>query len=280
MNDIQTVSIRDIGFSRACTVFTACLFVKYVGFLIEEHFARLFDHCRRANIPTEELPSSIEIAEMIKREIYKSGHEDKASMVRIYVVRGESADARTPCEKPRVIVDVLDFMPPSTKPVNLETLDWIRLIPEVKMTAGYGEVMSKDSERSARGFDDFVFTTRDGKITESTTANIFFVEEHTLWTPGENMMQGTTRSVVLNLVRESGLFSSIDETSGVPLKMLPRFKECFITSTSRGVTPVACINRNKFKVGEDTTTSKLQKMFFDYRNNYFKERGVEFPTFA
>jgi branched-subunit amino acid aminotransferase/4-amino-4-deoxychorismate lyase len=51
---------------------------------------------------------------------------------------------------------------------------------------------------------------------------------------------------------------------------LPRFSECFVTSTTQDVVPVAVIGAQRFELGPSTFTRRLKKAFQAYVSEYEK----------
>src|SRR5471032_232458 len=93
-----------------------------------------------------------------------------------------------------------------------------------------------------------------GRLTEGSVRNFWFVEGDTAYTPPleEGLLAGVTRRI---------LFEHVAPASGIKLREailtptdLPRFSECFVTSTTQDVAPVAVIDGQSFRLGTDTLT--------------------------
>ena len=128
------------------------------------------------------------------------------------------------------------------------------------------------------GFDDFLYFYDTLSITESSTANIFFVyecgREKVLATPQNNILFGVTRRTVINLARNSGIFYAILEMPSLLFtkNLLKESQECFLTSTTIGVKEVKNITDidggvYNFDTGKNTTTHKLKELFLRYRED-------------
>ena len=275
MATLGMVHVDDEGFTRGLTPFAACVFRKHEGFYFaERHLPRFLDTCAWAGLATQKIPSTLELCEMVRRAIDEKEYTD--SLVKIYATRGRRSLANS-SEDPVVIVDVQPRPYPPIA-VALEVIEWMRLYPDRKLTGAYAEPMRKIEETKTHGCDDLLYTDRANLITESTTANIFFVTpEGELMTPGGNILSGVTRDTALALAKKSGIFRSVDEQAAVNVKLLPRFSEAFVTSTTRGITPVHRIVAGdcySLAVSPETFTAKLQALYYEFQENYFRERGV------
>ncbi len=85
---------------------------------------------------------------------------------------------------------------------------------------------------------EVLMVTGDGQILEGFTSNFFAVLDGRLVTAHQGILEGVTRSLVLELAAE------ILPIEGRPPRLaeIPRFDEAFITSSSRGILPVVVIN--------------------------------------
>lgn len=89
-----------------------------------------------------------------------------------------------------------------------------------------------------RDIYEVLMVTGDGQILEGFTSNFFvFIGGH-LVTAEEGVLEGVTRSIVLELAEE--LFPI--ERRAPRLAEVPQFDEAFLTSSSRGILPVVVIN--------------------------------------
>ncbi|MBI5691482.1 MAG: aminotransferase class IV family protein [Verrucomicrobia bacterium] len=112
-------------------------------------------------------------------------------------------------------------------------------------------------EARARGADEVVMLNQRGEITEASTSNIGFVIQGTVVTPrlDAGILEGITRGIVLGRLAGS-LGLSVAEQSLTPGD-LAGSEECFLLSTTKGVTPVAEIDEWRFRVGAGTVTARL-----------------------
>ena len=116
-------------------------------------------------------------------------------------------------------------------------------------------------EALARGADEVVMTNLAGEITEAAVSNLFFVRAGRLLTPplDAGILAGITRRIVLEQAAPLAQVPVVE----TPLRPeeLATCQECFLTSTTKGLAPVAGIDAWKFAVGEQTVTRRLTAAF-------------------
>jgi len=124
-----------------------------------------------------------------------------------------------------------------------------------------------------QGFDECILLNERGHVTECTSANIFMVRGNQVWTApvSEGCLPGITREVLLGDIRAPGI--EIGERTIEPAG-LESADEVFITSTTRGVLPVARIeDRHINETGE--VTRKLSTEFRKYVETYVAANRAE-----
>ena len=123
-------------------------------------------------------------------------------------------------------------------------------------------------EAKSRGADEVVMTNLAGEITEAAVSNVHFVRDGVVLTPGlaSGLLAGVTRRV---------LIEEVAPAAGIPLREvtlrpsdLPDMQECFLTSTTKDITPVAAIDAQHFQVGPDSVAMRLKAAFADHARAY------------
>lgn len=123
-------------------------------------------------------------------------------------------------------------------------------------------------EARARGADEVVICNQRGLVAEAAVSNIFFVQQGVLVTPPTSVgiLAGVTRELILNEVAaRAGLTAREQELRPADFA---GFEECFLTSTTRDVTPVAAIDEHAFHVGPESVTDRLKSAFQEYALGY------------
>ena len=103
-------------------------------------------------------------------------------------------------------------------------------------TTSYAENVRALAEARRRGASEAIFANTAGELCEGTGANVFVVWEGRLCTPALECgcLAGVTRELVLEVVEAS--------EEHLPLVALTEASEAFLTSTTRGVRPIAAVD--------------------------------------
>lgn len=115
---------------------------------------------------------------------------------------------------------------------------------------------------------DGILLSADGKVTETTTANIFWVDRGTLCTTplSKGLLGGITREVVLGLARENGIQVAERVIDPATLKVM---EEVFLTSSLMEIMPVSRID------GHYVTSGKPGKITKELTELYRKRVAEE-----
>ena len=115
-------------------------------------------------------------------------------------------------------------------------------------TTNYQASLIAKSQALAHDFHDVLWTNAEREFTETSMANIFFLERDNellrLITPALKcgLLAGTTRKLIIKLCRSAKI---IVEERAVLEEELPRFDEAFLTSSVSGLIPVAQIGSHR-----------------------------------
>jgi branched-chain amino acid aminotransferase len=242
------VSVFDHGFLYGDSVYE--VFRTYGGhpFEVGPHLARLAGSARGIAL---ELPwSAAELAGEVERLVRDAACPGE-TYIRLIVTRGVGEIDLNPaaCARPSLILIAKDLPPPAPdlyeRGISLAIVTRVRnepgtVDPAIK-TGNYLNSVLAHHEAKRRGASEAVMLNARGDVTECPTSNIFLVRDGILRTPSleSGILSGITRSDVLRLARENRI-PVRDET--VPAKALRDADEVFITSTTRGIMPVATLD--------------------------------------
>lgn len=124
------------------------------------------------------------------------------------------------------------------------------LPPQLKAAGGYLIGALAYREARERGFDDAILCDSEGRLAESTSANLFFVRDGTLCTPRpDGFLDGLTRQSVLALARALGL--PCREAAFAP-DALATASEAFLTGTAVEIVPITRIGARRLPRGPVT----------------------------
>jgi branched-chain amino acid aminotransferase len=165
------------------------------------------------------------------------------------------------------VVPLRDYLDTS-KGITACVSSWRRVsetaIPaRAKPTGAYLNSALARFEARANGFDEAIFLTADGYVSEGSAEHIFLVRDGKLITPTsqEDNLEGITRRTVLELAAELGRTALERRVARTELYVAD---EVFFCGTGAEITPVTEIDRRP--VGDGTPgpmTSELQTLFFE-----------------
>lgn len=139
-------------------------------------------------------------------------------------------------------LDIAEYRRPSP-----ETIPW-----KSKAAGLYMICTLSKHEAEAKGYSDALMLDYRGLVSETTSANVFFVEKNRLHTPTPDcFLDGITRQTVIELAQRKGI-EVVDRA--IRPEEMEGFEQCFITGTAAEVTPVVEIGPYNFQVGDITRT--------------------------
>jgi branched-subunit amino acid aminotransferase/4-amino-4-deoxychorismate lyase len=94
-----------------------------------------------------------------------------------------------------------------------------------------------------------ILVNQKGFVTEGTISNIFVVKNGKLITPKEDILEGTVRNLIIK--------KTPVKLVNITQKQLYSFDEVFVTSSVKGVVPVAKIDGKKVGDGKVGPITKL-----------------------
>lgn len=155
-----------------------------------------------------------------------------------------------------------------TEGAALTIRNFQRFLPEAKSTNYLAGQFWMD-ELSDKKVVDILY--HNGKtIQETSRGNFFLVKDKKIITPDTNILKGITRSIVLDILSQTGLM--ISETK-VPIDLLDEADEFFITSTTKHIMPVTRIDKISIGNGQPgLITQQLMAAFKKIRAEFAEER--------
>jgi branched-chain amino acid aminotransferase len=136
-----------------------------------------------------------------------------------------------------------------------------RTLPPALKTGNYLNNVLALREARAAGAEEVLMVNLAGRITEGSVRNFWFVDGEMILTPPleDGLLAGVTRRA---------LFEKVGAAAGITLREeslrpedLERFQECFATSSTQDVAPVAEIGSQRFRLGPETVTRRLKAAF-------------------
>jgi branched-chain amino acid aminotransferase len=141
--------------------------------------------------------------------------------------------------------------------INVTMAKFRRPSPEVApggaKAAGLYIICGIEKDRALKaGFDDALMLDWQGRLAESTGANIFMAMGGRLVTPRvENFLDGITRRAVMGMAQKRGW--EVEERAVMP-EELTDANEVFLCGTAAEIVPVGAIDGQRYQVGTMTRT--------------------------
>ncbi len=227
------IPVNDLALLRGIGVFDLLRTYDGKPYFLDAHIDRLETSAHKVGIP---LPwSHADIANVVQQTLAKNDIPE--ANIRIVVTGGSSTDFMNPSGNPRllVLVSPIPRLPGHwyTKGVKIISWEVERPMPGAK-SIDYISASLALKKAATKGAVEALYIDRNGLALECTTANIFAFVQDKLVTPGQAILSGVTRKVVLELAQ--GLFPvSIRDISRTELLAAD---EVFITGTNKGLVPV------------------------------------------
>ena len=157
--------------------------------------------------------------------------------------------------RPSVLTVVRPPLDPEPQPVALLPTVWTRAFPEVKHVGTFAQIQFA-REAEGAGFDDALLVDEDGRLSETTIANIAFASGDEVVWPDGPALEGITWQLLEPALAEHGIFS---RRASVALGDLDRFSGAVLVN-SVGVSPVCRIGAHSFTESADAA-ARLERIY-------------------
>ncbi len=231
-----TVALADRGFRFGDGTFETIRLQAGVPYQWAQHMARLQAGLAEIHIAMPEVDWLDAAHRLVKENSASDG------FIRVSVSRGVGSRGYLPVDgmMPTWAMEYITAPPAPLSPYRLWLSEIVK-IPTQCLPANYKLANGLNSTLAAldaqkNDCDDALQLTLNGDICETSSANIFWVKDNNVFTPGlaTNCLRGTTREAVLRLL------PSVREVEA-PLGALKSAEAVFITNARLGVHPAATL---------------------------------------
>lgn len=235
----------DLGFLRGYSVCSVLRTTKNGKiFLLTEQYQRIYTTSEKVGLDFGLTESEFEkiIYEIIKKS------EMQSAIIRIIVTGGLSDDATTYQGQSRTLIVPEEYIRISSDKyengVNIASLNFKREYPEIKTTNYLKAVENQNIKKEKNAFE--ILFTEDRNVFECSTSNIFVIKNDKIITPKEGCLPGTTRALVLRLIRENNF---LIEERAITMDELMQSDEVFLTAANKDILPVTSVDGEKISDG-------------------------------
>lgn len=269
------ISVFDRGFLYGDSVYEATRTFNRKVFRLDHHLERLYSSAKMmAIVPTYSIQ---ELVNEVEKTISASPHENVS--IRIVLTRGTNQGLGLDTEMSEsnnLIIFSREISPNPdwwlTKGFSMIfTTKTTSLSGALPKSGNYQENMLALKAAKAAGVTDALMVNPNGFVTESTTSNAWIIKNNTLLTPplSDGVLEGLTRKTLFEMAQQKLLPLPLREQSLSKSDFLSA-DECFITSTTRNLVPVAEIDHQKIASGlpGKVTLNLLERYLNFVENNY------------
>jgi branched-chain amino acid aminotransferase len=258
-----TVPITSISINRGYGAFEFFEVINHKPFYGARHFARFRHsmHCLKLKTSFDDQLSQI-VGELIDRTPFPD------FCIKMFALPHDSF--HDGCYDASLYIFPV-FMPDYDQSLyengaHLLLKNYLRFMPEAKST-NYLAGQFWSDEITDRQIVDVLFQS-EGIVSETSRGNIFSVRNGTVTTPGQHILKGITRSIVIEILASLGI--PFEETT-IRTDELLSADELFLSSTTKLILPVTQIDNTPIgngKPGEITQKimAEFQKIRESFRN--------------
>jgi branched-chain amino acid aminotransferase len=254
------VSVLDHGLVVGDGVFETLRVYRGIPFAWTRHLARLRTSAEGLGLEVPDVTELRDAAEAVLR-----ANELTEARLRITVTGGVAPPGSGRGDGPPsafVLAFPIEAAAPS---VDVVIAPWTRnehgALAGLK-TISYAANVRALAYARERGAGEAIFANTKGNLCEATGSNIFLVRDGTLITPppSAGSLLGVTRALLLELGTQSGI---PNEERDVPIGALAHSDEAFLSSTTREVQPIACVDGARLREVGGAVSERLAAAFRD-----------------
>jgi len=237
-------------------------------FKMAEHYERLLNNCRVLRLQVGK--DVKELCDITLELVRKNEHREDTYIRPLAYISSEGLGPKLIGYETGFAIYTIplgDYIDTSTG-VKVGFSSWRRIsdnmIPaRCKVTGGYVNSALAKTEALEQGFDEAIFLTQDGFISEGSAMNIFLIRDGKLMTPDRSadILEGITREVLIELGREELGLEVIERPVGRSELYLA--DEAFLCGTGAQVSPIIEVDRRAIGDGKiGPLTAKIQELYF------------------
>ena len=238
-------------------------------FRLQEHYQRMLNSCKILRIQPR---LSLEQLEGITLEVLRRNGDREDVYVRPLFYKSERAvGVRLHGLSDDFLLFAVPFGPylDVEKPIRCKVSSWRHVndntIPmRAKICGAYVNAALAKSEALEDGYDEAIFLTEDGHVSEGSAENLFIVRSGRLITTPvyADILEGITRATIMQLAREE-LGLEVEERP-IDRTELYLADELFLVGTGAQVSAVGEVDRRTVGSGAmGPITRSIQRLYFD-----------------
>ncbi|WP_268223083.1 aminotransferase class IV [Sinomicrobium oceani] len=259
------IPVFDRGFLFGDGIYEVMVREKHGVFFQAAHLDRLQENLHKIGLQYDISKIEKQIPELLLRNDLQS----ETALIYIQVTRGVAPRKHAYPDNPSPTL-FMYAVPYTITPVNTSNITAV-VVPDyrwqrcdIKTTSLMGNTMANEAAH-LRNADEAVFV-RDGRITEGSHCNIFFVRDGMVYThPADtHILNGITRKIVIALCRQHRI--PVKETAWEAIA-LEQADEAFLSGTTVQIASIARLGEHTYYEGDNCgpVTRTLQQAFADLK---------------
>ncbi|MFK2820333.1 aminotransferase class IV [Flavobacteriaceae sp. LMIT009] len=234
------ISVFDRGFIFGDGIYEVMVQINGRFFYGDAHLKRLKYCLKRIDIEYDVSQLNVEIPKLL--EASKLTSQD--CLLYIQITRGVAPRQHSFPKgiQPTVFMYVIPKVLPEINECNIEVVTqqdyrWTKC--DIKMTSLLGNILANEHAINNNCYETLFI--RDGKITEASHCNVFFIKNNKIYTHPANqfILNGITRQIVLELCEKLNI-EVIEE--GISISDIKSYDEAFLTGTSTQIASIKKID--------------------------------------
>ena len=238
------------------------------GLKLREHIERIRQSCRI--LLMDDVPSVDELSALIIETVRRNAFREDCYIRPSFYKSTRAIGVRLHDLEHELYIIALPFgnYIDTDKGVRLMTSSWRRNADEAlpargKIVGGYVNMAFQKSEAELNGYDEAVVLTAQGRVNESSAANIYIVRDGVAITPpvNDDLLEGVTRKALMELLANEGI--PVQERS-INRSELYVADEIFVCGTGVQISPVIEVDHRKVGAGTVGPIARLVRdRYFD-----------------
>ncbi|MEU2156905.1 aminotransferase class IV family protein [Streptomyces sp. NPDC019396] len=207
---------------------------------LDLHLARLARDCRTV------FGAELDLDRVRHHVRHAAGDKAGSFVVRVTVFDpGIDIGHPSGADSPDILVTIRPAAAFPLAPLRAKTVRYERDVPTVKHLGLFGSLHARRSAQ-LNGFDDALFTSRDGLVGEGGTWNVGFLTGAGIVWPEADVLPGVTMALLQRLAEHTVAPVTVAEAQGA--------QAAFATNAAIGVRPLSCIDDARMADGDPRLT--------------------------
>ncbi|MDQ0220877.1 4-amino-4-deoxychorismate lyase [Peribacillus cavernae] len=270
------ISPFDHGFLYGLGVFETFRIYDGHPFLLDDHINRINNSLKELHILY--VCSRHEIEKILQELLYENGLRDARIRLNISAGAAPVGLQTSPYQRPNILLFMQQMIVPQglqeKKGILLKTRRNKPETSERLKSHHYLNNMIAKREITANPDSEGIFLNEDGYLAEGIASNLFWVKDHTLYTPAiqTGILNGVTRQFVLKLAKKSGF---VIQEGLYKIEDIGTADEVFCTNSIQEIFSVGEIKGiGSFQGRSGTGTSFLFEAYQTYRTLLYSRNEI------